>query len=38
MAVVAFFARCIDWLKRELEKTVEYDWDDGFFLILPPQT
>jgi hypothetical protein len=36
MRVVAFLVGCIDWLRRDLEKVVEYDWDDGFFLILPP--
>ena len=38
MRVVALLACCIDWLRRELEKEVEYDWDDGFFLILPPMS
>jgi hypothetical protein len=36
MRVVSFLAGCMDWLRRDLEKEVEYDWGHGFFLILPP--
>jgi hypothetical protein len=36
--LVSFLADCIGWLKRELETDVDYDWDDGFFLILPPNS
>jgi hypothetical protein len=29
-------AKCLDWLRRTLDDQVEYDWDGGFPLILPP--
>jgi len=36
MRVVSWFARCADWLRRELDRELERGSDDAFWLILPP--